>query len=351
MPMPIGPADDNRRALAFSAPRKRKGGRDEYSTSPPLTATQVMSATHLAEDEKDHLLDVLAKAAADGAYITHDDADTELREHEYCKHVVRMLDVTGDGILTAENIETASHLPDDEREHLTEALQRREALGAGLTAEEAHEALEEHREVRRLMQALDTDGDGELSEADVCNPEVLVSADARQHILETLRKARARGLATLSIDEAHSALEEHREVVAIVHAIDSGEGRLTEHNIVAADGISEDEREHLLETLGRIKQSGRELTVDLAHKALEEHREVVAIITAIDAGGDGRISAHNVVAADVPAAVRGCLTRALEASAGRGAQLTTHEAHHVLEMCRSEWSDGDHGVAAVSQWQ
>ena len=167
-----------------------------------------------------------------------------------------------------------------------------------------------------------------------------ISAEEREHVLETIRRAGARGArAALTLDEAHAALEEHREVVAIVRAIESGEGWLTAHNIANADGISEDEREHLLETLSSIRASGRELTVDCAHKALEEHREVVAIISAVDAGGDGTISAHNLDAAPLSAAVRACLRAALDAAAARGVPLSAHEAHRVLEAYRPQWAE------------
>jgi len=339
-----------------SAPSDDTSGSDSHSSdslpraaagvgSPPLTPIQIMQAPHLPEDEKEHLLDVLAKAEADGVPITLADASAQLREHDYCRRAVSRLDLTMDATLTADHIEAANHLPEDEREHLWECLEKREALGSRLTADDAHEALEEHREVRRIVRALDANGDGFLTAAEIKNPAVALSDDARQHVLEALHKAVAAGSEALTVDEAHSALEEHREVVAIVRAIESDEGRLTEHNIVAADGISEDEREHLLETLRAIKASGRELTVDLAHQALEEHREVVAVISAIDPGGDGCISVHNLAAADVADGVRACLMRALEVASVRGVQLTTHEAHRVLEGCRCEWAevmrDGD----------
>jgi hypothetical protein len=56
---------------------------------------------------------------------------------------------------------------------------------------------------------------------------------------------------------------------------------LTAHNICNADGISEDEREHLLEALQAIKASGEALTVDGAHKALEEVRAGPAACAAV----------------------------------------------------------------------
>ncbi|KAJ1641056.1 hypothetical protein T492DRAFT_853733 [Pavlovales sp. CCMP2436] len=314
--------------------------------SPPLTPAQIVSASHLSDDEKEHLLDALDKAESAGLPITLDDATAELREHEYCRKASHLLAAAStDGVVTADEIAAAQFLPDDEREHLAEAQEKRAAQGSALTLDEAHEALEEHREVRRLILALDRDGDGWLSEADLLFPgqhlpgsHFQLPADARQHLLETVRKTAQRAIA---LDEAHSALEEHREVVTIVRAIESGDGVLTAHNIRMADGVSEDEREHLLETLSGIKASGRELTVELAHQALEEHREVVAIVSQIDAGGDGTISAHNLAAAEVNTAVRQCLGRALEAWAARGAQLSTDEAHRVLEGCRHLWSDDE----------
>jgi len=311
-----------------------------HLASPSLTPMQVLQAPNLSEDEKEHLLDALAKAEAEGALFTLDEASQQLREHDYCRKAVSLLDRTGDGMLTAEKIQdAANHLPEDEREHLWEILEKREAQGASLTADEAHEALEEHREVRRIVSMLDSNADGLLTEGEIANMAVHVSEDARQHILEALHKATAAsGTCAITLDEAHAALEEHREVVAIVRAIESGEGRLTAHNIAAADGISEDEREHLLDTLSKIKASGQELTVDSAHQALEEHREVVAVISAIDAGGDGCISVHNLASAEVAEGVRSCLMRAIQELTERGAVLTTHEAHRVLEATRAEWA-------------
>lgn len=306
------------------------------------------------DDEKEHLLDALDKARAAGQDITLDDATLQLREHSYCRDAIGLLARAQRGAadcLTAEQIARSAHLADDEKEHLAEALEKRELLGAALTADEAHEALEEHREVRRLVLALDGDGDGWLREADVLLPHtrsngpqpapaLRLSEDERQHMAETIRRSGAqRCPPALTLDEAHSALEEHREVVAIVRAIESGEGWLTAHNIQMADGVSEDEREHLLETLSAIKASGARLSVDCAHKALEEHREVVAIISAVDAGGDGAISQHNLSAAQLPAPVRACLGRALDACAARGAQLSSHDAHRALEACRHEWAE------------
>lgn len=298
----------------------------------------IMAAKQLRDDEKEHLLEVLHKAGQAGQTLTPGNIFHALREHAYCTGVVKRIDGAGDGQLTRENIEAATHLPDDERDHLRECLQRREDLGLGLTVDEAHESLEEHREVRRIVSLLDVDDDGWIGVADIGNRAVLISDDAREHLLHTCAKSVARGARALCVDEAHSALEEHREVVALIRAIESGEGRLTAHNIIAADGISEDEREHLLETLMRMKAAGCELTADMAHESLEQHREVVSIVRSIDAGDDGLISAHNLWAADVSSGVRACLTKAIEECAVRGRKLTLVEAHRVLELKRSFWA-------------
>mmetsp|Transcript_26169 Transcript_26169/g.87640 ORF Transcript_26169/g.87640 Transcript_26169/m.87640 type:complete len:343 (+) Transcript_26169:82-1110(+) len=312
---------------------------ESISSSPTLTPCQIMQLSSLADDEKEHLLDALRQAEAEGDSLTPAEASKALKEHMYCKRVVMDIDAAGDGLLTSEKIAAATHLPEDEREHLEDFLERRDALGAPITLDEAHEALEEHREVRRIVQGLDSDADGLIRMADIASPKVAMPDDARQHLLETCARATSRGAQGVSLEEAHAALEEHREVVAIILAIESGEGRLTEHNIAAADGISEDERLHLLETLSAAKAAGVELTCDRAHKALELHREVIAIVTAVDPGGDGLISVHNLQAADLSAPVRACLLKAVETLAAQGRKLTSDAAHRVLERTHALWSE------------